>query len=129
MSFSEIWLTLKFQTKHVTYLVNNIIIVMKINLLVLNKEVWNSQTSLKNIFLLVSSPFISILIEMILYLNWFNCPFMSNVFSGLSYGSWIYNLGLWCLMPLSIIFHFIMVVSFIGGGNRSTWRKLLTSQW
>ena len=38
MSFSEIWLTLKFQTKHVTYLVNNIIIVMKINLLVLNKE-------------------------------------------------------------------------------------------
>jgi uncharacterized membrane protein len=39
------------------------------------------------------------------------------------------GLGLWCLMPISIIFHFIMVVSFIGGGNRSTRRKLLTSQW
>ena len=35
--------------------------------------------------------------------------------------------GLWCLMPLSTILQFnIVAVSFIGGGNRSTWRKLLT---
>jgi len=28
-------------------------------------------------------------------------------------------LVLWCLMPLSTIFSYIMAVSFIGGGNRS----------
>ena len=32
--------------------------------------------------------------------------------------------GLWCLMPLTTIFQlYIMAVSFIGGGNRSTRRK------
>jgi hypothetical protein len=36
------------------------------------------------------------------------------------------GLGSWCLMPLSTIFQFIMVVSFIGGGNRSTPKKPLT---
>jgi hypothetical protein len=38
--------------------------------------------------------------------------------------------GLWCLMPLSTIFQYIMVVSFIGGGNRrkaTTCRKSLTN--
>jgi hypothetical protein len=34
------------------------------------------------------------------------------------------RLGLWCLMPLSTIFSYIVVVSFTGGGNRSTRRKL-----
>ena len=41
------------------------------------------------------------------------------------------GLGLWCLMPLSTIFHlyYIVAVSFIGGGNRSTQRKpLMTSE-
>jgi uncharacterized membrane protein (DUF485 family) len=33
------------------------------------------------------------------------------------------GLGLWCLMPLSKYFSYIMVVSFIAGGNQSTWRK------
>jgi hypothetical protein len=32
--------------------------------------------------------------------------------------------GLWCLMPL--YFSYIVAVSLIGGGNRSTLRKLLT---
>ena len=32
-------------------------------------------------------------------------------------------LGLGCLMPLSTIFLYIVAVSFIGGRNRSTWRK------
>jgi hypothetical protein len=31
--------------------------------------------------------------------------------------------GLWCLTPLSKIFIYIVVVSFIGGGNRNTQRK------
>jgi hypothetical protein len=29
------------------------------------------------------------------------------------------GLGLWCLKPLSTIFNYILVTSFIGGGNRS----------
>ena len=32
--------------------------------------------------------------------------------------------GLWCLMSLSMIFSYIMAVSFIAGGNLSTRRKL-----
>jgi hypothetical protein len=32
-------------------------------------------------------------------------------------------IGLWCLMPLSTILSYIMAVSFIGWGNRSTQRK------
>ena len=31
--------------------------------------------------------------------------------------------GLWCLMQLSTIFHYIVDVYFIGGVNRSTWKK------
>jgi hypothetical protein len=31
--------------------------------------------------------------------------------------------GLWYLMPLSKIFHYIVAVSFIDGGNRSNQRK------
>ena len=31
-----------------------------------------------------------------------------------------FGLVLWCLMPLSTIFIYIMAVSFIDGGNRST---------
>jgi hypothetical protein len=31
--------------------------------------------------------------------------------------------GLWCLTPLSTIFHYIVAISFIGGGNRSSRRK------
>jgi len=31
--------------------------------------------------------------------------------------------GLWFLTPLSTIFHYIVAVTFIGGGNRSTRRK------
>jgi hypothetical protein len=38
------------------------------------------------------------------------------------------GLGLWCLMQLSKYFSYIMAVSFIGAGNRNTWRKPLTSQ-
>ena len=40
----------------------------------------------------------------------------------------IEGLELWCLTPLSTIFQlfYIMMVSFIDGGNRSTWRKPLT---
>jgi len=33
---------------------------------------------------------------------------------------------LWCLMPLSQYFSYIVAVSFIGGGNRSTLGKPLT---
>ena len=33
-------------------------------------------------------------------------------------------LGLWCLIPLSTIVHFIMAVYFIGGGHRSTQRNI-----
>jgi len=36
------------------------------------------------------------------------------------------KLVLWCLTPLSTIFSYIVAVSFIGGGNRSTRRKPLT---
>jgi len=35
----------------------------------------------------------------------------------------IAGLGLWCLTPLSTYFSYIVAVSFIGGGNRSTRRK------
>jgi len=35
------------------------------------------------------------------------------------------GLGLCCLMPLSTMFQ-LVAVSFIGGGNRSTWRKPLS---
>ena len=31
--------------------------------------------------------------------------------------------GLWCLTYFQQYFSYIVVVSFIGGGNRSTWRK------
>jgi hypothetical protein len=31
--------------------------------------------------------------------------------------------GLWCVTPLSQHFSYIVAVSFIGGGNRSTRRK------
>jgi hypothetical protein len=37
------------------------------------------------------------------------------------------GLGLWRLMPLLTIFSYIVAVSFIGGGNRSTLRKPLSS--
>jgi hypothetical protein len=60
-----------------------------------------------------------------------------------SYGSWIYNyLCNQCLSPLNLwarvmvmvfnttmfqqYFSYIVAVSFIGGGNRSTWRKPTT---
>jgi len=33
------------------------------------------------------------------------------------------GLGLWCLTPLSKYFSYMVAVSFIGGGNRSTRRK------
>jgi len=33
------------------------------------------------------------------------------------------GLGLLCLMPLSTKFNYTVVVSFIGGGNWSTWKK------
>ena len=40
---------------------------------------------------------------------------------------WLVWYGLWCLTPISTIFQLCMVaVSFIGGWNRSTWRKPLT---
>jgi len=35
------------------------------------------------------------------------------------------ELGLWCLMPFQQYFSYIVVVSFIGGGNQSTRRKPL----
>ena len=31
--------------------------------------------------------------------------------------SFLLRLGVWCLMPLSPIFHYIVAVHFIGGGN------------
>ena len=37
------------------------------------------------------------------------------------------GLGIWCLAPLSTLFQLYRAVSFNGGGNRSTWRKPLTS--
>jgi hypothetical protein len=36
--------------------------------------------------------------------------------------TWL-GLGLWCLMPLSTIFQYIVSTSFIGGGYMSIWRK------
>ena len=38
----------------------------------------------------------------------------------------IVGLGLWCLMPRSTIFQVYRGTQFIGGRNRSTWRKPLT---
>ena len=35
----------------------------------------------------------------------------------------LFVLVLWCLTPLSTIFQLHLVISFIGGGNRSTMRK------
>jgi hypothetical protein len=37
-----------------------------------------------------------------------------------------YGLGLLCLLPLSTIFQLYRSGHFIGGGNRSIWRKPLT---
>ena len=37
--------------------------------------------------------------------------------------------GLWCSMPFSTTFHYIMAVSFIGGGNWNAWRKTWTLSW
>jgi hypothetical protein len=34
-----------------------------------------------------------------------------------------FGLGLCCLMPLSTIFSYIVAVSFIVGGNQSTWKN------
>jgi hypothetical protein len=31
--------------------------------------------------------------------------------------------GLWSLTPLSTMISYVVAVSFIGGGNRRTWRK------
>jgi len=64
-----------------------------------------------------------------------NCKNMRSHISCLVLFLWFYRicrspdqkgLVLWCLMPL---FSYIVVVSFIGGGNRSTWRKPATSHW
>jgi len=40
--------------------------------------------------------------------------------------TYLMGLGLGCLKPLQRYFSYIMAVSFIGRGNRSTWRKPLT---
>jgi len=56
----------------------------------------------------------------------------NNVLQNTTQKTWDFNqcndpflfLGLWCLMPLSTILQFIMAVYFIGGGHRSTQRKL-----
>jgi hypothetical protein len=34
------------------------------------------------------------------------------------YISYFFQVGLWCLTPLSTIFQYIVAASFIGGGNR-----------
>jgi hypothetical protein len=51
-----------------------------------------------------------------------------NVKDSTDYWFKVKGLGLWYLMPLSTIFQnlYIVVISFIGGGNQSTWRKPLT---
>ena len=36
---------------------------------------------------------------------------------------------LWCLMPLSTLFHYIVAVSFNGGGKWSARRKPAVSHW
>ena len=49
-------------------------------------------------------------------LTWMTAPAYQFICWGLGF-------GLWCLTPLSTIFHYIVAVSFIGGGNQNTQRK------
>ena len=63
--------------------------------------------------------FILIMFWKMLYIN------LAYTIINLSTTVWF---GLWCLMSLSTIFQlslYIVAVSFIGGGNQSTWRKPL----
>ena len=68
-------------------------------------------------------PFIDpsqqILVVDLLFLNLFDIFLLENYICSLGE-------GLWCLTPLSTIFQFIVVVSFIGGGNKSTRKKKTT---
>ena len=54
----------------------------------------------------------------------YDLPYHINIYWNMYLNYWWVRL--WCLMPLSTIFQYIVADSFIGGGNRSTRRKSLT---
>ena len=72
-----------------------------------------------NVFLYVWIEFIYQIIELsiMIIIHWQATP-IKHCYSPIQF--WF---GLWCLTPFSTIFQYIMAVSFICGGNRSTQNK------
>ena len=74
------------------------------------------------------SLFVNIYIVSFVVLPMCVCPSVRASIQSLQVSTYFIHLGLawfglWCLTPLSTYFSYIVVVSFIGGGNRSTWRQ------